>query len=312
MIDIGWEISQQDLFSGSVQGLIVAALAAGFVLIYRSTGVLNFAHAEIGSFGVALMAMLTFRYDVPYWVAFFLSIGAAAGFAMITELVVVRRLFNSPRLVLFIATLGVAQLAIFAAIELPDVSRPGPFPLPPKLTTQEFRWEVTDHLRIGGRELLVVIVVPLVIAALALFLGRTRYGLAIRASAENSDTGRLFGISVRRVSTMVWTIGGALAGVTLILLAPFRVSAADAGTASLGPGLLLRVLLVALIARMRSLWVTLIAGVGLGIFQRLFRGNVDRDIREAVDVIFFIAILVITVLFAEALKTRENGRSHPR
>ena len=298
MIDIGWEISQQDLFSGSVQGLIVAALAAGFVLIYRSTGVLNFAHAEIGSFGVALMAMLTFRYDVPYWLAFFLSIGAAAGFAMVTELVVVRRLFNSPRLVLFIATLGVAQLAIFASIELPDVSRPGPFPLPPKLTAQEFRWEVTDHLRIGGRELLVMIVVPLVIVVLALFLGRTRYGLAIRASAENADTGRLFGISVRRVSTMVWTIGGALAGVTLILLAPFRVSAADAGTASLGPGLLLRVLLVALIARMRSLWVTLIAGIGLGIFQRLFQGNVDRDIREAVDVIFFIAILVITVLFA--------------
>ena len=210
----------------------------------------------------------------------------------------VRRLFDSPRLVLFIATLGVAQLAIFAAIQLPDVSRPGPFPLPPKLTAQEFRWEVTDHLRIGGRELIVVIMVPLVIAVLALFLGRTRFGLAIRASADNADTGRLFGISVRRVSTMVWTIGGALAGVTLILLAPFRVSAADAGTASLGPGLLLRVLLVALIARMRSLWVTLIAGICLGIFQRLFQGNVDREIREAVDVIFFIAILVITVMFA--------------
>ena len=132
MIDIGWEISQQDLFSGSVQGLIVAALAAGFVLIYRSTGVLNFAHAEIGSFGVALMAMLTFRYDVPYWLAFFLSVGAAAGFAMVTELVVVRRLFDSPRLVLFIATLGVAQLAIFAAIELPDVSRPGTVPVAPE------------------------------------------------------------------------------------------------------------------------------------------------------------------------------------
>ena len=306
MIDIGWEISQQDLFSGSVQGLIVAALAAGFVLIYRSTGVLNFAHAEIGSFGVALMAMLTFRYDVPYWLAFFLSVGAAAGFAMVTELVVVRRLFNSPRLVLFIATLGVAQLAIFAAIQLPDVSRPGPFPLPPKLTAQEFRWEVTDHLRIGGRELIVVIMVPLAIAILALFLGRTRFGLAIRASAENSDTGRLFGISVRRVSTMVWTIGGALAGVTLILLAPFRVSAADAGTASLGPGLLLRVLLVALIARMRSLWVTLIAGICLGIFQRLFQGNVDREIREAVDVIFFIAILVITVMFARRA-TEDEG-----
>ena len=326
MIDIGWEITQQDLFSGSVQGLIVAALAAGFVLIYRSTGVLNFAHAQIGSFGVALMAMLTFRYDVPYWLAFFLSIGAAAGFAMVTELVVVRRLFNSPRLVLFIATLGVAQLAIFAAIQLPDVSRPGPFPLPsafPVPTGFELdfdfihweiadfntrRWTPTDDLRFGGRELIVMIVVPLVITILALFLGRTRFGLAIRASAENSDTGRLFGISVRRVSTMVWTIGGALAGVTLILLAPFEVNAANAnsGTAALGPGLLLRVLLVALIARMRSLWVTLIAGIGLGIFQRLFQGNVDRDIREAVDVIFFIAILVITVMIA-LRRTEDEG-----
>ena len=212
MIDIGWEISQQDLFSGSVQGLIVAALAAGFVLIYRSTGVLNFAHAEIGSFGVALMAMLTFRYDVPYWVAFFLSIGAAAFFAMVTELVVVRRLFNSPRLVLFIATLGVAQLAIFASIELPDVSRPGPFPLPPKLSAQEFRWKVTEDLSIGGRELLVVIVVPLVIIALALFLGRRVTGWP-SGSAENAGhRAAWFVISVRRVSPCVDHRRGAAPG----------------------------------------------------------------------------------------------------
>ena len=62
-------INQQLLFSGVIAGLTYAVFAAGFVLIYRCTGVLNFAQGEIGAFGAALLALLVVNYSIPYWVA---------------------------------------------------------------------------------------------------------------------------------------------------------------------------------------------------------------------------------------------------
>src|SRR5688500_20313169 len=100
---MGIEITQQALFYGAVSGLIYAILAAGFVLVYRSTGVLNFAQGEIGAFGVAIFALFNAGYGIPYWLSFFLAVALSALIGMVIELTVVRRLFASPRLVLLIA-----------------------------------------------------------------------------------------------------------------------------------------------------------------------------------------------------------------
>ena len=120
---LGIEITQQALFYGVVFGLIYAVFAAGFVLVYRCTGVLNFAQGEIGAFGVALFALFHVQYGVPYWLAFVFAVVATAVIGMVIELTVVRRLFNSPRLVLLIATVGVAQLLLFLRISLPEHRR---------------------------------------------------------------------------------------------------------------------------------------------------------------------------------------------
>ena len=68
--------------------------------------------------------------------------------------------------------------------------------------------------------MLVLIVAPLTILGLALFMTKTRFGLMVRASASNPDTARVFGISVKRTSTIVWAIAGGFAAVTAILIAP--------------------------------------------------------------------------------------------
>ena len=73
---LGIEITQQALFYGVVYGLIYAVFAAGFVLVYRCTGVLNFAQGEIGAFGVALFALFHVQYGVPYWLAFAFAVVA--------------------------------------------------------------------------------------------------------------------------------------------------------------------------------------------------------------------------------------------
>jgi ABC-type branched-subunit amino acid transport system ATPase component/ABC-type branched-subunit amino acid transport system permease subunit len=296
---LGVEVTQQALFYGVVTGLVYAVLATGFVLIYRSTGVLNFAQGEIGAFGVALFALFEVQYRVPYWLSFALAVVLTAILGAAIELSVVRRLFNGPRLVLLIATVGVAQLVLYFRLSLPRIERGGGFPVP--FTGQ---WRPTEAILVLPRELLVLVVAPAVIAALALFMTRTSFGLAVRASASNPDTARIFGISVRWTSTIVWTIASAFAAITAILIAPIQGitpgNIVAAGQVAIGPALLLRALVVSLIARMRSLPLTLAGGLAVGVFEALVRANVDAREQSIVDLYLLVATLVLVLLAVRA------------
>ena len=293
MIELfGVAVGQQALVLGAVTGLAYAALAAGFVLVYRSTGVLNLAHGEIGAFGAALFVLLLAGYSFGYWLAFALAVLAGAAVAMTAELTVVRRLFRSPRLVLLIATVGLGKIVAFGKLSLPSVITPGPIAAP-----FDAVWTPTAHIRLQAREITVLIVVPVLIAALAWFMARTRFGLAVRASASNPDTARLYGISPRRTSTVVWTVSGAFAAATAILLAPLQgVNAAQAGTAAIAEPLLLRVLVVSLLARMRSLPGVLAGGVAVGVAEQLVRSNAPSADRSVVDLYLFAAVLVAVLV----------------
>ena len=305
---LGITIGQQSLASGLVSGLTYAAFAAGFVLIYRSTGVLNFAHGEVGAFGVALFVLLLAQYGLNWWLSFVLALAACAAMGMAIELIVIRRLFASPRLVLLIATIGVGQIVAFSKISLPKVIAPGPIPAPFEAT-----WTPNDHIFLQAREIVVLAVVPVLIGALAWFISRTRFGLAVRASASNPDTARVYGTSPRRTSTIVWTISGAFAAATAIFFAPLQsINSAQAGTAAIAEPLLLRVLVVSLLARMRSLPGTLVGGVAVGVAEELIRSNVVSANRSVVDVYLFLAVLVVVLLVVRSADLQESWSLAPR
>lgn len=304
MIELfGIEFASQAVMIGLVTGLTYAAFAAGFILVYRSTGVLNFAHGETGAFCVALFVLLIVQFNVNWWLAFVLSVLAGAAIGMVVELIVVRRLFHSPRLVLLIATIGVSQVLVFAKVSLPKVITGGPIPLPFQVT-----WTFGD-VRLMAREVVVIAIVPALIALLAWFMTRTRFGLAVRASASNADTARVYGTSPRRTSTIVWTISGGFAATTAILIAPLQgINAAQAGTAAIAEPLLLRVLVVSLLARMRSLPGALVAGLGVGVVEQLVRSNVQSTNRSIVDLYLFLAVLVI-VVFVKRIRVDDGSWS---
>ena len=310
---LGIEIAQQDLMIGLVTGLTYAAFAAGFVLIYRSTGVLNFAQGEIGAFAVAIFVLLHVRYEINYWLAFILCIAPGAAIGMVIELIVIRRLFESSRLVLLIATIGVGTILAGSKVFLPKVITGGPIPLPFTVN-----WEPTDHLRLLEREVVILLIVPVLVMGLALFLTRTRFGLAVRASASNPDTARVYGISPKTTSTIVWTIAGAFAAATAILFAPLQgINAAQAGTAALGPPLLLRALVVSLLARMSSIPRALVAGIAVGIIEQVVQSNVPSTDQSIVDLYLFLAVLLVVVFVNRTARDDDElvpvaeGEAHP-
>jgi ABC-type branched-subunit amino acid transport system ATPase component/ABC-type branched-subunit amino acid transport system permease subunit len=312
----GWTFDQGDVVAGVVRGLAYALMAVGIVLVYRTTGVINFAHAAVGGMGGMLLTMFAVTYDWPYWIALLMSIGAGALLAAAIELIVVRRLFTAPRLILFIATLGAAQLVFVVTLQIIRVTEgkavPSAFNGAPGARYDVFglfdfplSWEPTDHIRLLARDLSVLVIAPLAILAISWFMQRTRFGLAVRAAASNADTSRLFGISVKRVSTIVWALAGGLAVLTVALIAPFNELPSPAsGSDPLSFTLLLRVLTVALLAGMRSLPSTLPAGILVGFLEVAVRGHYSTT-PEVFDAVLFVLVLVIVLVRGRT--AREEG-----
>ena len=305
----GWDVSQQMVLSGVVQGLAYAVLAAGIVLVYRASGVINFAVAAFGTTAVAFMGVLLGGgiggWRCPFWLAFVLATIAAAMVGALVEFLVIRRLADAPRLVLLVATIGIAQVLLLIALLLPEVSEGGFFP--PLL---DWTWNVSPELVIQGREISVLVIVPALVLALAGFLSRTRTGLMVRAAAANPDKARLVGIRVFRTSGVVWAISAAFAAVAAIALAPVRgVSIAGAAVTggALSYQLLLRALVVALVARMRSLPITLLAGIAVGIVEVVLQQNVDPSDLGVTELWLFVATLLIVLVFSRLARTPDDG-----
>ena len=103
---LGLTISEQIVFNGIVRGMVYALVAIGIVLIFRASGIINFAQGQIGALSASIMMVLLVNYDLSFWVTFPLAVATGAVVGGLTELLVVRRLFHQPRLLLFVATIG--------------------------------------------------------------------------------------------------------------------------------------------------------------------------------------------------------------
>lgn len=287
-----------ELFIGITTGLTYAMLGVGLVLLYRSSRVLHFGYGEVGAFSAIILAKLVLDGGLSWWLAFPLVIVLGAVLNSGFELLVVRRLFEAPRVVVLVATIGLAQVMFAAQLLLPDIHNRAPFPTPADI---EHRF---GGFLFRGEHAVVAIVVPLMAVALAWFLNRTVWGVAIRGAAENLDAARLAGVNVRRLSTVVWALGGALAATTFVLLLPMRGFVFGASSAAVGPTLLLRALAVGLVGRMVSLPMTVVGGIAFGILEAALYANVSSP--GAVDMAIFVLVLVL-LLARRAVASHEEA-----
>jgi ABC-type branched-subunit amino acid transport system ATPase component/ABC-type branched-subunit amino acid transport system permease subunit len=274
------------LFTGLTYGL----LAIGLVLVYRSSRFVNFAHGAIGVFGAAVLAR--FAAGLPYWLAFPIAIAVAGGLAALTEIVVVRRLYRRPRVIGMIATLGLSQFILVLALLVSRDSFSGTtYPKPPGLPAFSI-----GTTAVGSSLTAMLLLTPLLLAALSFFLRRTKYGIGIRAAADHPDAATVNGVPAPRMATLAWAVAGGIAAFSAILLTPTQgVQSIE----SLGPQLLLRGLAGAVIARMTSLPIAFGASVGVGVLEQIL---LSREGSGFVDVVLGLAILV------SLLRQRQSGR----
>ena len=277
------------IINGAVLGLITALVALAMFLIYRSNRVLNFAQGEFGLIPAVLAVMLIVESDWPWLLALLVGAVAATLLGGVTEFLIIRRFFRAPRLILTVATLGLAQILAFNAFRMPLWWNT-------RVTSQridsplDWVWDI-GPVRLSADHLLVLIIVPLVLLAIGALLRYTNLGIAVRAAAELPDRAVSLGIPVKSVHTLIWGIAGLLAFLALFLRA--GVIGLPVG-GSLGFGLLLRALAALMIGRLNHLPTILVSSVALGILQQGINWNQDNSfLGDAFMAAVIIAALVL-------------------
>lgn len=284
---------------GVITGMVYGLIAVGLVLIYRSNRIINFAHGEIGALGASALGLAVVQGKVPYWLALPAALLLSAAVGALVEVAVVRRLRNAPKLMSIVATLGVAQfLFLVSAAINSNVVSAHLFPQPPFLPEFSIGALLVTPAYSG-----MLLLSPVLVGGLALFLKRSRAGLAIRASAASPEGARLAGVSSPRMSLLAWGIAGAFACFTAVLLLPTRgFGSAEA----LGPALLLRALVAGVLARMTNLPIAFGAGTALGVIEQgLLWNSPSGGLVEAT--LFVVLIVALLLQSRQGLRERETG-----
>jgi ABC-type branched-subunit amino acid transport system ATPase component/ABC-type branched-subunit amino acid transport system permease subunit len=289
------------VLQGALFGSVIGLQALGLVLTYRSDRIINFAYGSMGGVGgtIAVMLYLAQHWSWPAAIAAGLASGALLG--ALTEILVIRRFARSSRLILTVATIGLAQVLGGIQLLLPGWMG-GPS------LVGGFSTSLSHHsLNVGpvlftGNDLLTVLAVPVVIVALGWYLLRTDSGIAVRAIADNRERALLLGVPVRRMATIVWTVSGLLATIAVILPAPSQGLTIDAAA---GPTLLLPALAAAVLAYKESLPIAVFSGIGLGIVQQLVAWNFTKA--SAPDVAFLVVILLALLVLPKRAGRREGA-----
>jgi len=266
------------LFLGLINGMIASLTAAGIVLVYRSVRIINFAQTAIGGAGFALVYDFLTLTAVPFPVALILGLAVAVGVGLAFDLIFARRFAKAPRLVLTVFTIvagafvaGTAKNIVDSLPFFPDKSQRtiaqlgGTESLAPHLPFAGFHFTLPGNpIRFGFVDIFALLLPLVTLLAISAFLRYSRLGVAIRALAENAERASLLGISVGLLSAVVWGLAGLLSGVGSTLNGMIGTPNASLGIA---PELLVASLAAAVVARMRSIWIAVVASVAIGVLQ---------------------------------------------
>jgi branched-chain amino acid transport system permease protein len=209
---------------GVTIGLLGALVAVGMALIYRANRIVSFAQGDLGMVPAMLSVILVQRFAWHYLLG--LGVGLVAGLVLgaLVELAVIRRFFRAPRLILTVATIGLAQLLAVVTLLMPEWigSLTGRETNAVAATAEriDFPWRVrftVEPLIFDADYIVAWVVAPLALAAVALFLRYTDVGIALRGSAESADRASLLGVPVMRLNTYVWAVAGLLSFIGLYL-----------------------------------------------------------------------------------------------
>lgn len=244
------------LITGLTLGGIYSLSALGLVVVYRATGVLNFAQGAIGAIAALTLANEFIGKERNEYMGYVVAMVLAVALSLFYGLVIAPRLAQRDPVVRAMGALGFG-LSILGFAGWRWTARVQKLKLP----TDSSRFRVFD-VNVTLTRALVIVLAVVVTVLITVFLNRTRVGLAMRALANDREIASMIGVDVRRAETTAWLIGGVIAGASGILFG--ATSQLDAASLTF---LVIPAIAAAVVGRLHSLWWTLAGGMLIGIIE---------------------------------------------
>ena len=196
------------LVGGLLAGVMYSLVALGFVLIYKASGVFNFAQGTMVFFAALTYVSLVER-GWNAWLALVVTLAVMVALGVATERVVLRPLINQPQITLFMATIGLT-FVLEGLSQLIWGSQPhglelGIADVPMQWLSQKWNVNVSQF------DLFAALVAGVLVAALAVFFQKTRIGRALRAVADDHQAALAVGIPLQHIWAIVWAVAGFVA-----------------------------------------------------------------------------------------------------
>ena len=247
----------QYLVTGFVTGCFLILATIGFSLTRRVEGFLNIAHAELLGVSAFLTWGLKSLAGLPFLLSAFTAVVATAVLGLMIGRVVYDPIRQQGPSVLLITSVGVAY-AIGGAMNAIIGTGIRTLDIPLATTYKFFGVRITDY------QMVVVALAALTSISIAVFLNRTRTGLAIRAMSSNSDLAASRGIDIRQTSRATWLLSSGLAGLAGVMLAMIATLSTEIAFLQILP-----IIAVAILAGLGSLYSVIAAGLIVGIAMDL-------------------------------------------
>jgi ABC-type branched-subunit amino acid transport system permease subunit len=287
--------------NGMALGALYGIVGVALVLTYRTSRIINFAAAAVGAVPAITAVLLSTADHVNYLLTMPIAIIGGLASGALTEIFVLRRFKNASRLIVTVVSIGIAQsfaaLGFFIPVWFGEKATGVPKVATPWQNLQYHNSRGEPILT--GNQVFAFGMVLLLTFGLMLFLKRSRLGIALRASSENSDRAALLGVPVNRVNTVAWALAGLMSAMAIFAIAPLYGVPSDA---TLGYDTLLYGLAAAVVARMENLGVALLMGLGIGLLIDTSVANTGtNDIAQA--------LMLPIILVALLLQRRSRSRA---
>jgi branched-chain amino acid transport system permease protein len=275
----------QSLISGIVVGSIYALIALGFVLIYKSTAVINFAQGELLMFGAYLCLTLVVALKIPFWLAFFATLIAAAMLGLLLERLFLRPMIGEPAISIIMLTIGLASflkgiLHVIWGSE--TMVYPSIFPAEPL----KFGTIVVSQVYLYS-----VFFAVLCLVMFNLFFRHSSSGIAMRAVANDQQAAQSMGISIKKIFAIAWAIAAVVASVGGILIG--NINGVNASLSSFG----LKVFPAVILGGLDSIPGAILGGFIIGLLEALSGIYLDPIFeggsKEVVPFVVLVAVLMI-------------------
>ncbi len=200
--------------SGLMAGVMYSLVALGFVLIFKASGVFNFAQGVMALFAALTLVGLMEKFHMPVWLAIIGTIVVMIALAWLIERVMLRHLVNQEPIILFMATIGLAyvlegmgDIMWGSDVKVLDIGIP----------QGAWDWLWDQGIYVEKLEIFAAVTAAILVIFLALFFQKTRIGRALRAVADDHQAALSVGISLHTIWVVVWSVSGIVALVAGIM-----------------------------------------------------------------------------------------------